>query len=1345
LENSIFHRLSSLLWGVIVTLMVVLAIYVSLGRMLAFNLSTWQADILRELNSRVPFTIEARGVSGEWQSFTPIIVLKDLSLSAPDSTAPPLELSEGRIGVDVFNSLRTRSLQMTRVALDDLSLYGELTAQGKLQIRGFEGGGGQIGEWLREFLLNVEFVALRNNLLHLTMPNGEVRDLALDLLLSRDGSHRRVEASLLSTAGTDITILAEGVGDPFEPDLFSGELYLDIQSTDLGAVKELLVKPPAFWADGTLELELWLAWNKGKPTVEARLEARDLLITGQDQSWQIPLDRIGVEARLLERRNHWTLFASELEVEKDGVAMRLPRLQLDTWGNAVRLRTVDVSLAPINDIVTSLDAIPVTLADVFRVLQPRGTLSSLQFSMGDIGTPAEDWEVEANFEELAVDAWKGAPGVTSARGYVQMTSDGGFVVLDSQQLTMDFPSIFHQPLHYEDFHGTINIDWGRDTLSLSSGLVTALGEEGTAHLLFGLSIPLVPTDIGIEMDLLVGLKDTHPTHRVKYVPDVLNPVLRGWLSDSIGEGRIEQGAFAWRGTVRPNTAPLHTIQLAFNVADTSLNYHPDWPPVTILDGIILIDDLDVSVWAGHATLFDSSVEHLSVETWLNEARQIMLAVDGSVRGPAADGLAVLNDSALSRIVGSAFADWKLTGDLHTDLKLEMNLTDKSTFPRVEVTTRWHDVGLDITPGNLPIRKLNGEFTYSTTEGFSSTDLAGELWGKSLSASVGQRNLAPGKGYDPGSSVVEVAIATKADMADVRQWLNLEPLAFAQGKAAADIRVSIAPGESPLLVVDSALAGVSLDLPQPWRKSATDKRQLHLEMPLAGGGNRLSLVLGEQLKLELDVADGVLRAGALAIAAPPAPLEEGVFRISGHAPLMQGDDWLRFVSEYFVTGSVAQDEETAAGTKTAPESTPVVDPAAGAGSDDEDSSSRELAIIIDQLQVDTLVIWGQELQDVRFSLAIESALWRLSFDTDWVRGKLFLAQDDTVSQLEIQYLNLSALDQLNLAVDEDRQVLELPDIDVTIHDLYQGEQRLGELAFDLRSQGEILTADNIIGDLASMALRAESPGKLVWRQGADSQTELLATVSFDDLGQTLAYFDYQKILETRKGQFDVNLRWPGPPQGFSLATGRGSMRVDIGRGNFLEAPSGATGALRVVSILNLADIVRRLSLSHMFESGIPFDSVEGEIFLHGGTIEVARMDVKGGSSFQFSGVSEVTARSLNGELVATLPVAKNLPWMAVLAASLPVAAGVFLVSKIFDKQMNRLSSAVYSISGSWDDPQVEFDHIFDASSQRTGSAAAQQIKDDEMLRANPGPGGELPVTAPDPQAPGPQVQGQSGVP
>lgn len=181
-----------------------------------------------------------------------------------------------------------------------------------------------------------------------------------------------------------------------------------------------------------------------------------------------------------------------------------------------------------------------------------------------------------------------------------------------------------------------------------------------------------------------------------------------------------------------------------------------------------------------------------------------------------------------------------------------------------------------------------------------------------------------------------------------------------------------------------------------------------------------------------------------------------------------------------------------------------------------------------------------------------------------------------------------------------------------------------------------------------------------------------------------------------------LEWPGGPQDFSLANVLGSLDLDIADGRFLDTPAGASGTLRVVGILNLADIVQSLSLnlSEMFESGIPFHTIEGEVFFHAGSIEVGQMDVKGrSSSFQFTGISEVASQNLDGELIATLPVANNLPWVAALAAGLPVAAGVFVVSKVFEKQMNQFSSAVYRISGYWEDPQVKFDRIFDTSSAR----------------------------------------------
>ena len=72
--------------------------------------------------------------------------------------------------------------------------------------------------------------------------------------------------------------------------------------------------------------------------------------------------------------------------------------------------------------------------------------------------------------------------------------------------------------------------------------------------------------------------------------------------------------------------------------------------------------------------------------------------------------------------------------------------------------------------------------------------------------------------------------------------------------------------------------------------------------------------------------------------------------------------------------------------------------------------------------------------------------------------------------------------------------------------------------------------------------------------------------------------------------------------------------------------------------------------------------------------------------------------VDGRLVATLPVATNLPWVVALMGGLPAAAGVYVTSKLVEKQVDRLSSISYKISGSWDDVDVEVDRIFACGSQ-----------------------------------------------
>ena len=90
-------------------------------------------------------------------------------------------------------------------------------------------------------------------------------------------------------------------------------------------------------------------------------------------------------------------------------------------------------------------------------------------------------------------------------------------------------------------------------------------------------------------------------------------------------------------------------------------------------------------------------------------------------------------------------------------------------------------------------------------------------------------------------------------------------------------------------------------------------------------------------------------------------------------------------------------------------------------------------------------------------------------------------------------------------------------------------------------------------------------------------------------------------------------------------------------------------------------------------------------------------------------------------MATLPVVNNLPWVAALTAGLPIAAGVFVVSKLFEKQVSQLASAVYSIGGSWDDPQIRLDRIFDTGNGRDGRS--DEASGDPAAGAGAGAGAE----------------------
>lgn len=1318
MQQSIFHRLSNILWGLAVIAVVLLAIYVSLGRLFSTNLQTWQDDVLAELNSRVPFLISADRLAGEWHSFTPEIVFHGLELDLPGSETVPLQLSGGRVGIDVLRTLGSRSLQFTSLQLNGLELRGQLTADGKFVIPGLTGNGGELGQWLREFLLNIEYITLQGNVLKLLLPSGETREYSLDLHLARDGSVRQLTADMLSTAGTDIQLVGRGLGDPFRPDEFEGMLYLRLDAGNLAAVGEMLAAEPEVWLEGRLDSEAWLSWNRGRAGLEMDVDISDLVLRPREGDWSVPLDSLSFQASLKESENHWTLFANNLNASLGDVAASIPRVQVDSWGSSLRVRTSSLELEPFNQLMQGLPSIPETLRSVFATLAPRGELSALQVSLGDVSQPLSEWDVEGNFDGLQVDSWKGAPGVTSGTGYFELSEAGGYVVIDSQQFTMAYPTLYSQPLYYDDFYGTLNLSWDEDALLLHSGLITATAVEGTAQALFALNIPFTKTEVGLEMDLMVGLANSHPIHRVKYIPYTLNESLLTWLAGAVGEGDVEQAGFVWRGSLTPKASDFRTVQLMLNVDNTSLVYHPDWPAVTGLQGVVLLDDTDVSVWADTARLYQSQVEHLSAEAWMGVNAQMQLAIDGRVVGTAEDALRAVNESLLGRLTKAAFSDWTASGNARTELQLQLNLAEKNVPPVVDVRVDFADVDLLVNPGRLPLTDINGLLSYSSRAGFSSQGLATRLWSEPVALNVGQRSLlGAANAFEFTQSAVEVSFQSRVRTGELQAWLQQDALALASGEAEVQGLVSVVPGEVPLLTLHSTLEGVALDLPQPWSKSEDANAALEVALPLGGEQMVLGIALGDELSLQLDITGGGMSAAALGVSAPPPELLAGQVQVGGSASLVDVDGWLDFANRYLLSEQPA--EET------------LLDPNSlqlqaelGRVSQNETAGLR---LVIEDAHADRLILWGSEYDAVGFSLDLDSDGWQVWGSTDWLQGT-YRQPTKGEASLVLDYLDLSALadsrqNASGVEVEVDQEALEpfeFSPVDVVVKEVRRNGKLIGDLQMSLESEGSSVLARDIHGELAGLRLLPERPAELTWLQG--QSTELRAVLHFSDFGSTLDQLGYPPFLETEKGQLNLQIRWPGSPQAVALARLDGALMLNVEAGRFLETPGG-TGALKVVEIVNLADIVSSLSLSHMFESGINFHSMVGEVFFHSGTLEVSDVTVQGSSSaFVVSGLSDIDSRSLDAELVATLPVANNLPWMAALAAGLPVAAGVFVVSKVFEKQVNRLSSGVYRITGTWDDPEISFDRIFDDELRL--SAGAPVAPDPNELSAKSSTAAEL---------------------
>lgn len=1260
-----------LLDGLFVLLALVLlltALYVSLGRLLMPLAAEYRGELEDRASAALGQPLQIGALTGSWAGLAPQLELGDVQLEL-DGEA--LHLERLRLVPDVLASLRTRSLRIASLELQGLQLGLREENDGRWRLKGLRPADPAAPPLdparLLALLLAPREVRVLDSRLSLETRHGEVLALNyIGLTLDNGPGEQRLDGRLLLPDGQP---LSWQLGSRLQPERWreaAAQLYLSLPQSDWAPW--LAQRLPAGWQLPRLQAggELWLGWDGGAvQRAAARLHAPQLTLVPAGRA-PAEFSDLALSAHFQREEQGWRLLVDELAGTFADERLNPGQLQLIRRGGAADawlLQAERLNLGPLTSLVRQLAPLPEAATRTLASLAPHGRLRDLRAEIRprDEGLPAVEYNL--TLDQVGISAWQAVPALDNVSGSLSGSLAGGELRLDAQDFMLHLDTLFPAPWRYRSARARLNWSLDDEAFTLSSALMRLSGEEGE---LAGNMLIRLRRDPAAEdyMDLQVGLQQGQARYTERYLPTRspgLSPALAQWLQSAIRGGQIEQGLFVYQGALNKGApAEARALGLYFQVSDAELDYQADWPPLRQLHGEVFVEDRGVRVQASSARVLDSRVTDVHAEVASVRAGQVpRLKVDARVQSSLGDGLKILQDTPLG--ARQTFAGWQAEGPLQGQLQLDIPLAREGGAAQALVDFSTEGARLRLPQPALELQQISGAFRYDTSRGLSAEDVRAQVFDRPLRGSIRARG-------QPGRPLSQLDARGSIAVASLANWLGAAPAQIpASGELPYRLWLDLELGEDSQLRVSSDLRGTRIDLPAPLGKPAEEARSASWRMTLGGAERRYTL--------------NYAGLANLAFAAPPGQFSagRGELRLGGAAALLPREPGLR------IRGELSEFDWPAWQALQARQ--------AGGGQAGDLLQSVEL-------ELGRFTAGSLSLERLKVGLQRAGHNWRLLLDNPQLLGVVVVPPEGAGPlRIELERLRLPARESAEdrarreaagIRVSDPLAAVDprsLPAMDVTIHALYLGDERLGRWRFRSRPSERGARFDQLDLDLKGLHL----DGSLDWQgSGADSRTSYRGRLAGGDLADVLLAWDYAPSITSRDFQVDLDGNWPGSPAMAGLQHYSGRLDLLVRQGQLLEVEGGAA-ALRVFGLLNFSALGRRLRLdfSDLLGRGLSYDSIEGQLTGTDGVLLTRKPLVLDGPStrLELDGQLDMAQDRIAARLRVTLPLSNNLPLAALLAGAAPVAGALFIVDRLVGDRLSRVASVDYRVAGPWQDPQI----------------------------------------------------------
>ncbi|OZY42080.1 TIGR02099 family protein [Pseudomonas fragi] len=1252
--------------GACALVLVLTALYVSIGRELTPLIAEYRVEVQNKARDALGMPLTIGSLEGSWSGMAPVLKAHDVMVGEGNSA---LRLDEVRVVPDVWASLLNRDIRIGAVQLNGLQLSLRQDEHGHWSLEGLPVQDDQPLD-PEQLLTQLQHVARLSVLdSQVTLEPYKQAPLTLTyvgLTLDVGASDQRLDARLTLPDGQPVALSVSTQVQASRWRDGAAQAYVSLPQSDWAKwLPATLIAP---WKVSELKAggEFWFNWSQGSvQSAVARLNAPKFTGAYAGRKAET-IDNLALHA--------WAERGKQgFNVVLDSLAMNLGKTRWETRMQLQQFAATDkeqarwhlqadrLDLTPITPLMDSLAPVPEAVAKVIDQLSVTGTLRNVLADYRPSATDDQKISFAANLEQVGFNATHGAPAARNVSGLISGDLGKGELRLDSKDFMLHLDPIFAKPWHYLQANALLTWTLDKDSFTLIAPYIKVLGEEGKIAADFLIRIHLDHSQEDY-MDLRVGLTDGDGRFTPKYLPEVLSPALTEWLSTAIIKGAVEEGFFQYQGSLSHDAvAAARNISLFFKVHGAELAFQPGWPHVRNVSGDVFIEDSGVRIMASKGQLLDTQVRNVAVSIPHVPAGKVShLFLDGDFDGGLGDGLKILQEAPIG--TAETFAGWQGEGSLKGRVDLDIPL-EQGVEPKILVDFSTDKARLKISEPELELTQLKGDFRFDSAKGLSGKGISARAFDRPITAQI----FADGK---PGRISTRVVASGQVGVKKLTDWLKFNQPIPVSGDLPYQLQLTLDGADSQLRV-SSSLKGAVVDLPAPFGLAANESRNSVFRMTLQGAERRYWFDYGDLANLTFAAPSGKFEEGRgelfLGDGNPVLPTTKGL-RIRGVLSELDVAPWQALVERY--------------------------------AGNDPGGSAKQLLSSAD-FKVGKLIAFGTQLDQVRLVMKRVAASWALQIDSKQATGAVTLPDAKNAPiVVNMQSIRLPAPDPKAVADDNAPDPLaavdprKIPALDIIIRQLYQGSDLLGAWSLNIRpnSRGVSLTSLNL--GLKGMLLEGSGGWEGV---AGNSKSWYQGRLGGGNLATVLKNWGFAPSVTSDNFHVDIDGNWPGSPAWIGLKRFSGTLDASLNKGQFVEV-DGSAQVLRIFGLLNFNAIGRRLRLdfSDLFGKGLSYDRVKGVLNASSGVYSTGKPILMTGPStnLELNGTLNMVTDRVNAKLLVTLPVTNNLPLAALLVGGPAAGGAMFLLNKLIGDQVSRFASVQYSIQGPWNDPKITFDKPFE---------------------------------------------------